>query len=151
VGHHLLPHLGQRLACEGKIPHLAAMSQDHDPVGDLEDVFQPMADDDKEAIPKAPLRISQATITPVSAVMEPTERSMPPVMITRISPMPRMPKVAMKRMMMARLAGLTKTPGFCHQKKAQRMTRAISTFNSRKPTPKRARCRIRGIAATEFV
>jgi hypothetical protein len=62
-------------------------------------------------IEPTPLTINVATITPVRAVIDPTDRSMPPVRMANNSPMANSPKVATKRMMTARLAGFKKTSG----------------------------------------
>ena len=47
-------------------------------------------------------------MTPVSATVEPTERSMPLVRMTKVMPMPRMPYMATWRSTLRRLAGLRK-------------------------------------------
>jgi hypothetical protein len=62
-------------------------------------------------IEPTPLTINVADITPVRAVIDPTERSIPPVIMTNSSPMANSPKVATKRMMTARLAGFRKVSG----------------------------------------
>ena len=64
-----------------------------------------------------PRIISIAASTPVKAVMEPTERSMPPVMITRISPIASKANDGHKAHHDGQVGRLEKNVGFLHPEK----------------------------------
>ncbi len=54
--------------------------------------------------------------TPASARTEPTERSMPPVMITKVSPTARMVLMAIWRETFATFSAVEKSPPVAHEK-----------------------------------
>ena len=55
-----------------------------------------------------PCVTSQAAVMPAAAIVEPTERSKPPAMMTMVSPTATMPTMAMPRPMLRRLVAVRK-------------------------------------------
>jgi len=81
-----------------------------------------------------PLFIKRATSTPIRATNDPTERSIPPVMITRVSPTAKSPYIATCLAIVWRLKGFKKR-GFIIVINKHIRIRAIKIFISRKWKP----------------